>query len=346
MKKVIFTISFFAFYGLALFAQTESYTALKVTGNNIPVIDGVIEPLWDNVEKVTLAKVPEIGGVPHPNITVPNPDPSDYSAEIGMVWNDDGIFFWFKVVDELLVIEDDYYMNNGVDADQWWTDDNINILFSKDLVNASFQQWEFAWQPGIDQEEKLSSDLWANPAVIDESLVSSAWFNDGTTWILETFIDWGAFADGNANISDGMDIYLEARARDDDDGGTWESMFHWSTINYEVENDGVGMGTVTLSGTELEVSGIFDIQKVNNISRIYPNPSNGYSDLELTLDNAGDVYVSIFDLAGKKMLEFAYENMAAGNNIVPLNLATIEKGIYMVHVQTKDTSGVAKLFKQ
>jgi hypothetical protein len=345
MKKQLFTFLLSVGCGFLLSAQdVESYTALKVTGDNVPVIDGTIESVWDNVEMVPLTKVPEQGGQIHPNITVPNPTAADYSAEIGMVWNDDGIFFCFKVVDDLLLIEDDYDPNNSTPADQWWTDDNINLLFSKDLINGTFQQWEFAWQPGIDQEEKLSSDRWLNAAQIDSQLVSSAWFNDGTTWILETFIDWGAFADGNANIFPGMEIFLEARARDDDDGGAWESMYQWSTTNYDVEGDGVGLGAVTLSDTELVTTGIRAM--AGTVVTLYPNPSHGLADLDFSLPRSGQVAVSVYDLAGRNLQQVTYDHLSAGPHTVQLDLTSLQQGLYYVQLTTTDHTGVAKLIKR
>lgn len=345
MKKAIFTLILAAIFGWNAYAQDdpETYTAYKVTGEMVPVIDGTIEPAWNSVEKVPLLKVPEIGGEVHPNITVPDPDPTDYYAEIGMCWNDDGIFFYFLVVDDKIVIEEDYYTDNEIEADQWWVDDNINILFSEDLYNQVFTQWEFAWQPGVDQEEKLSSDLWANPALIDGELVESAWYNDGNTWVLETFIDWFAFAD---DPTPGQPIFLEARARDDDDDGPWESMFQWSTINYNIETDGIGMGEVTLSETELAPTGVPVAAGGIEGLRIYPNPSMGLSDLEITLDRRSQVGVSVYDMSGKRLLEQLYGERAAGSNTLPLDLESLQKGVYLINVKTAERSSVVKFVRQ
>jgi len=354
MKKFTLTLLFATILGLIAFAQdTESYTALKVTGANVPVIDGTIDAIWDNVEIVPLTKVPEQGGEIHPNITVPDPDSSDYYAEIGMLWNEAGIFFLFNVTDDIVVIYEDYDTGNDTPADKWWWDDNINILFSKDLLNESFTQWEFAWQPGIDQEEKLSSDDWLNAALIDISLVSSAWHNEGDLWQLETFISWGAFDDGNGYdyIGAGEDIYLEARARDDDDDGednnSWETMFQWSTVNYNVENDGNGMGTVTLSGTEVQApSGLSEEKGAFGNLSVYPNPSNGISEMQLNLENAGNVNVSVFDLSGKLVSELTYENKPAGDNLLPLSLESLQPGVYFLNVRSDNASDVVKYIRQ
>jgi hypothetical protein len=352
MKKITFTLLIAAIFGISVSAQdTESYTALKVTGDQVPVIDGTIDAIWNHVETVPLTKVPKKNGVIHENIFVPNPDPSDFSAEFGMLWNEDGMYFIFSVTDDKIVIYEDYYTDNDTPADKWWYDDNINLLFSKDLVNIVFTQWEFAWQPGINQEEKLSSDDWANPALIDISLVKSAWYNDGNLWILETFIDWEAFADGNALITPDMIIFMEARARDDDDdyavGNLWESMFQWSTDNYLVEDDGTGMGSVTLSSTEVEPVGVADagIPGDGGIS-IFPNPSRGFSDLQLTLLSGGDVSVAVSDLSGKIIDHIRYGGLSSGEHILPVALTTLPQGIYFLHVSSASESTVLKYVRQ
>ena len=339
MKKLIFTL-LFAVSVITVFGQ-ESYTALKIPDGKAPAIDGVIDNIWDNVEFVQLAKVPD-----NANITVPNPDPSDFYAEIGMLWNDTGMFFLFRVTDDIILIEDDDPTLDAVPADKWWTDDNINILFSKDLVNTSFEQWEFAWQEGIDQEEKLSSDDWLNAAKIDISMVQSAWYQDGNDWTLETFINWQSFADGNPTITPGMKIYLEARARDDDDGGTWESMFQWSTTNYSVESTGEGMGEVTLSATEVEVpTAITEHFSGLNQEIIYPNPVNDFSRLSFNLNEPGMVTVKILNLDGKEINTVINELRPQGKQIIPLETKNLSKGNYLVKIVNANGSKVVKLVK-
>jgi hypothetical protein len=321
--------------------------AIFVSEANSPVIDGDIDAIWNEVEQVPLLKVPEVGGVVHPNITVPQPDVDDFSASFGMIWNENGMYFIFKVVDEKIVIEDDDPTLNAVPADKWWTDDNINLLFSKDLLNNSFTQWEFAWQPGIDQEEKLSSNDWLNAALIDISLVSSAWNQDGNTWTLETFISWSAFADGTIVITPGQDIYLEARARDDDDSGSWESMFQWSTTNYEIENTGVGMGTVTLSTTEIEIpTGFSGLTTRQQNMSLYPSVSSGMTNIYLDLVNTDHVSVTIYSLNGEVADKMFYDNVNKGNNILSMNLSHLEQGVYIVVVNSDNFTGKMKFVKQ
>ncbi len=339
MRETIFTL-FFLLYAMTGWTQ-ESYTALKATGNNVPVIDGTIDAVWNAVEMVQLTKVPD-----NANITVPDPDPSDFAAAFGMLWNETGMFFIFRITDEKIVIEDDDPTLSAVPADKWWTDDNINLLFSKDLVNTTFTQWEFAWQPGIDQEEKLSSDDWLNAALIDISMVQSAWHHDGTTWTLETFIKWESFNDGVVSITPGQVIYLEARARDDDDGGTWESMYQWSTTNYDIEKTGEGFGSVTLSSQEVEVvSGISGLAAGRNVLSVFPNPSGDIVNLWLHPDQSGMVSVELFSMEGRKLTNLLNEPVHAGEQVIPLDMRDFSSGHYWLKISSVIGSRTISLVK-
>lgn len=345
MKKLIFT---FLFIGIALVGWSqESYTALKVKTADTPIIDGAIDDLWKDVTMVSLTKVPEVGGVVHSNITVPSPTAADFSAKFGVLWNDDGIFFLFRITDDNIVIEEDYYLDNEIAADKWWADDNMGILFSKDLVNTTFEQFEFAYQPGVDQEEKLSSDLWANPHVIAAEMVQAAWEQDGDVWTLETFIDWDSF---DATITPGMDIAVEMRARDDDDSGDWESMYQWSTINYAVEDDGVGLGTVSLSTTELEVSvlpsAIKNISSNLNNVNVYPNPVQEGTKIQFNLTKAENVNIELFDICGSKIASISNGFRNVGEQIVPLNMSNYTAGTYLLMINTGSGADVLKITKQ
>jgi hypothetical protein len=353
MKNLYILVLILSCYLIRANAQDvtgEGYTCLKVTGANVPVIDGTIDPIWNSVKLVKLTKTPLKGGEEDPQLTVQHPDSTDLYSDLGMLWNNEGIFFRFKVVDDKVVIYEDYYLDNSVAADKWWWDDNNNILMSKDLVNAEFTQYEFSWQMGINQEQKMSSSDWAPPAQIDANLVKSAWWHDSkTTWILETFISWDAFNDGNANVSAGMDIYLEAAARDDDDADVeddpYEAMLQWSCNSGNVQNDGIGMGKVTLSNVEVQPATFIDQVSESAATSVFPNPSDGNSELTLILSSQCDVNVSVYSLNGKLINTEVYENKPAGRNKLTLQLESLEQGMYFLNVKAGSKSEMLKFIR-
>ena len=143
-----------------------------------------------------------------------------------------------------------------------------------------------------------------------------------------------------------MKIYLEARARDDDDGGTWESMFQWSTTNYSVESTGEGMGEVTLSATEVEVpTAITEHFSGLNQEIIYPNPVNDFARLSFNLNEPGMVTVKILNLDGKEINTVINELRPQGKQIIPLETKNLSKGNYLVKIVNANGSKVVKLVK-
>ena len=123
MRKLYLLIILMLTIGIRAGAQdvvTESYSALKVTGANVPVIDGTIDPIWKGVKLVKLTKTPLKYGEPDPQLTNQHPDSTDLSADIGMLWNLEGMFFRFRVTDDQKVIYEDFYLDNATPADMWW----------------------------------------------------------------------------------------------------------------------------------------------------------------------------------------------------------------------------------
>jgi hypothetical protein len=309
-------------------AQTESYTALKATGGNIPVIDGTIDAIWNQVAIVAVAKSP----INPTYNTEPNPLPDDFKADFGMLWADEGMYYLIKIVDDILCYDDD---------PQWWHDDNVNILFSKDLTNTTFTELEFAWYPNRDEELKAISLRGIDPAY-----VAGKWNKDLNTYTLECFIDWRCFT---TSPTPGGNMGVEIRARDDDDDGGhtyWESMFQWSTTNYEIENTGEGMGTVTLSTTEVTIpSSISEKESETSSLDVYPNPCMDNVLLTQRLDRPGRVCIDLYDIFGKKLAVLSDEYRKAGEQQISLDVRNISKGNYILRVKTDSGINTVSLVK-
>jgi len=344
MKKIYLSILFAAVFALAGMAQDEeTYAVLKVTGNNVPVIDGEIDAVWDNIEIAVIEKTTEM------DLPEPEPTPDDISGDFSLLWNEDGLYVRYKVVDDITVIFEDYDPGNDIPADQWWTDDFNSLMFSSDLINETFESYEFAWQMGIDQEVKLSSDDWLNAALVDISLVNSAWYNEGTTWILEAFIDWDCFPYA-PEIEPGLEFQMDASLSDDDDDGvtgdSWNSRLQWSSTESGSVFTGLDWGKLTLSATEVETTGVKSKNPKTGIATVYPNPSYGSSQLKMNLSVAGDVVVSVFNLSGKLMREDVLMNRSAGENVIEIDLDELSPGMYFLDIHSSNQSEQVKIVRQ
>lgn len=67
--------------------------------------------------------------------------------------------------------------------------------------------------------------------------------------------------------------------------------------------------------------------------RIYPNPNKGEFKIELLIENATDVSVTVQDVSGRKIHANVYENMT-GFNVIPMQVAGLANGMYQVIIET------------
>ncbi len=70
--------------------------------------------------------------------------------------------------------------------------------------------------------------------------------------------------------------------------------------------------------------------------KVYPNPSTGLSFVELNLETAQEVTMTVRDITGKVVATRNYGTMM-GANILPINTAEFAKGMYTVEVMTGET---------
>ena len=70
--------------------------------------------------------------------------------------------------------------------------------------------------------------------------------------------------------------------------------------------------------------------------KVYPNPTNGTSFVELTLETPQEVTMTIRDITGKVVATRNYGQMT-GSNILPINAEGFAKGMYTVEVMTGET---------
>ncbi|MEZ4687959.1 MAG: T9SS type A sorting domain-containing protein [Bacteroidia bacterium] len=92
-------------------------------------------------------------------------------------------------------------------------------------------------------------------------------------------------------------------------------------------------------------TGISDIVDMANM-RLYPNPTQGQTTLELNLRQAAGLELSISDLSGKR-ISSQLENAAAGMQRIKLSTENLPQGIYFLNISIDDEfSYSTKLIKQ
>jgi hypothetical protein len=76
---------------------------------------------------------------------------------------------------------------------------------------------------------------------------------------------------------------------------------------------------------------------VNNFSAIYPNPTDGWLNVEIQSTANYDTKIAVYDIVGKKVLDKQY-TLVKGVNILKMDFANLSKGAYVI--QFNDNKGV------
>jgi hypothetical protein len=92
------------------------------------------------------------------------------------------------------------------------------------------------------------------------------------------------------------------------------------------------MDTGDIFGT---IAGLNTVQtnELFTVGQNFPNPSNGNTIIPVNFKNNTTVQVTIVDLLGKEVYNQTFENVAAGNVQLPINLGSLNAGVYVYSVE-------------
>jgi len=104
-------------------------------------------------------------------------------------------------------------------------------------------------------------------------------------------------------------------------------------------SDGTSVGAIDVSTVGIANRG-YNQSKLN----VYPNPSLGNITIEYTLERAGNVTISVYDISGKEQLRLIDETQAQGVMQLSVDLKSkLNAGMYLINVQTDSGKAVNKL---
>jgi hypothetical protein len=83
--------------------------------------------------------------------------------------------------------------------------------------------------------------------------------------------------------------------------------------------------------------------KYDDVMAIYPNPSKGIYNLDMSFNDAQDVSVTVYDMMGNKIYNELFKNIAV--EIKTIDLSNQPAGIYFILAQSKDQRLTKKLIK-
>ena len=79
-----------------------------------------------------------------------------------------------------------------------------------------------------------------------------------------------------------------------------------------------------------------------SISRIYPNPTSGLTNIEINLEESSDVNLQVLDLMGRTITS---QNLGtlSGNNRMVYDVSELNDGIYLFRVTAGDKVATKKI---
>lgn len=79
---------------------------------------------------------------------------------------------------------------------------------------------------------------------------------------------------------------------------------------------------------------------------VYPNPTNGFLNVQFTLPKEDKILIGLYDVQGKFVLEKSLGNSAAGVHKEMLDLTHLPNGTYVCRISGEHNTITKKVFKQ
>jgi hypothetical protein len=125
--------------------------------------------------------------------------------------------------------------------------------------------------------------------------------------------------------------------------GVWADTANVITETSKNNNASLLSGNIQVcagsTGLVLRKQNIFELN-------VFPNPSNGDSQLEINLPQAEKVSVIVMDVTGKKVMDAFNGEILAGDQRIKLPTGTLNNGVYFVTVSTATSTSQRKLIIQ
>jgi hypothetical protein len=236
MKK-LFTFFLSALMCTMVMAQNPTATIAKA-GDTKPVIDGVVDDVWADIEKHNIDKpygteVPTIGG--------------EGETYWQALWAEEGMYV-------LVVVNDDewdpWYAPNGNAND--WTFDKVELYFDVNPVltdggggSGKAGNWQVTRKP----LEALIDGTPETETIEGGDVVWSYKVFDGTKYNVETFVPWESIPDLNGNNFSSEILGFDVTVIDRDVSFTAHQRAVWANTATESWNNMDGVGYLTLEGS-------------------------------------------------------------------------------------------------
>ncbi|KAB1063387.1 T9SS type A sorting domain-containing protein [Salibacter halophilus] len=91
-------------------------------------------------------------------------------------------------------------------------------------------------------------------------------------------------------------------------------------------------------GDTTSISSIYSANSIN----LYPNPTNGNAKLSITASESDEFNIAVYDVTGKQVMNMPQVAVQQGKNLVQLQTANLNHGMYYVAITTNDGQSITK----
>ena len=105
--------------------------------------------------------------------------------------------------------------------------------------------------------------------------------------------------------------------------------------------DGNATGKIGFTKQKMSTTSVKDINAIKTLS-IYPNPAISKANLIIDANENADISYTVFNLVGKK-LDFKKTTITTGLNVLNIDVADFNAGIYLVQIQNGNNTETLKL---
>lgn len=276
-----------------------------------PVIDGAMESIWlDKSASISITNIPT---------GAPASGPDDLSATAYALWDDDAIYVFVDVVDDVLVFNE---------SDEPWQDDAVEVFIDGDnaKTNAAYDENDAQFTVGLNFD--MLTGRQGREGMGDG--VDFATATTATGYTVELMVPW---VNLQRTPGVGVDIGFEVQVNDDDDGGDRDSKLTWFDASDNAWQwahlfaNALLVETIQVGTESAELPDRFAIESV------YPNPFNPSTTALVALPQSGDYTLKIFNVLGQLVESRLVEAQVPGRLELRLDLGARSSGLYFITME-------------
>ena len=286
-----------------------------------PVIDGILDDVWTGSSAtISITNVPT---------GAPVSGPTDLSAMAFALWDQDALYVYVDVLDDVLIANE-----SGQDV---WRDDAVEVFLDGDNGKEPSAYDENDAQFTVGYDNTLLTGRQGREGMGDGVQFASTATSGG--YAVELLVPWASL---QLDPVVGAQIGFEVQVNDDDDGDDRDSKLTWFDATDNAWQWAHVFATAMLVET-IQVAAEDDTQLPDRfaIESIYPNPFNPAATAVVSVRQTGAYTLQVYNVLGQLVETRALDVQVPGQLEVALDFSDRASGVYFISVENRATGAVA-----